>query len=332
MVVETFELACFVPSRADGRALEAEVVLAGQGALGGTAAVYIHPYAPLGGQMQNNVMQELGSRLDRRVAVSVAFNLRGAGRSEGRTSWTGAAEQEDLRSVLDMLAAGRLPLHPRFHSSADCRSLLAQMRARGFLPPDVSTSVDRPDAIPLPPVSHTLLCGYSYGAMLAASVAPADYPQLAIDYALVSYPYSVLWALALQRRGWYLQRLATTICDAAVADAENAAKAAPASNSDSARAGSVASAASAHAPRTLFVAGSADNFTSMASYDRWWEQLHAKALQALHPHMASDAAAAHAISHALTIARVANADHGWLRRESEVADAIVAWWTPLQDA
>ncbi|KAI9505659.1 hypothetical protein BX070DRAFT_182157, partial [Coemansia spiralis] len=62
-----------------------------------------HPYPPLGGQFRNNVIHELRARLDGRVAVSVAFNLRGAGRSEGKTSWTGCAEHEDLCSVLDML-------------------------------------------------------------------------------------------------------------------------------------------------------------------------------------------------------------------------------------
>ncbi|KAJ2120974.1 hypothetical protein IW147_004629 [Coemansia sp. RSA 720] len=314
MLVETFEVSCFVPSRLDGRALEAVVALAGRGAQAGPAVVYIHPYPPLGGQLRNNVALELAARLDRRVTVSVTFNLRGAGRSEGRTSWTGASEQEDLRSVLDMLAAARLPLHPRFHSSADCKSLLAQMRARGFLSPD--SNVDQLDAVPLPQVTHTLLCGYSYGAMLAASIASADYPQLKIDYALVSYPCSVLWALALQRRGWYLQRLAATICDAAAAYAV-----ALATNS-----------VPAHVPRMLFVAGTADNFTSIAAYDRWWIQLHAKALQALQalqPPVAADVAD-RAVSHVLAIARITNADHGWLRRESEVADAVVSWWTPLQ--
>ncbi|KAJ2367511.1 hypothetical protein H4S01_002119 [Coemansia sp. RSA 2610] len=309
MLVETFELSCFIPSRLDGRALEAAVVLAGSGAPAGAAVVYVHPYPPLGGQLRNNVAQELSARLDRRVALSVAFNLRGAGRSEGRTSWTGTAEQDDLRSVLDMLAAGRLLLHPRTHSAADRRSLLARMRARGFL----SHDVDELGAIPLPAVSRTLLCGFSYGAMLAASVAPAEYPQLGLDYALISFPYSVLWALALQRRGWYLQRLASTVCEAAAA-------------------GVGEQPASAHAPRLLFVAGTADNFTSIATYDRWWDQLRTKARQTLEtaqppvdPDTAQDA-----VSHALHTARIANADHGWLRRESDMADAVISWWTPLQ--
>ncbi|KAJ2453178.1 hypothetical protein EV183_002425 [Coemansia sp. RSA 2336] len=314
MLVETFSLPCFVQSH-DGRALEAEIVLAGSGAHAGTAVVYLHPYPPLGGQLRNNVVQELSASLDRRVALTVAFNLRGAGRSEGRTSWTGAAELEDLRAVLGMLAAGRLLLHPRFHSSADRRSLLAQMHARGFLASAAAAAADAVDqvAIPLPPVSRTLLCGYSYGSMLAAAIAPAEFPRLGIDYALISFPYSVLWALALQRRGWYLQRIAETVAAAAAAKAAGP------------------PALPEHVPRTLFVAGTADNFTSIATYARWWEQLRSKVLQALPPTLSADAAA-DAADYALTTVRIANADHGWLRRETEVADAIISWWPPLHDA
>ncbi|KAJ1872755.1 hypothetical protein LPJ55_002839 [Coemansia sp. RSA 990] len=269
MLVETFSLSCFVQSH-DGRALEAEVVLAGSGARAGTAVVYLHPYPPLGGQLRNNVVQELSAALDRRVALSFAFNLRGAGRSEGRTSWTGAAELEDLRAK----------------AAAD------------------------QDAIPLPPISRTLLCGYSYGSMLAAGIAPAEFPRLGIDYALISFPYSVLWALALQRRGWYLQRIAETVSGAAAAKAAGP----PASPE--------------HIPRTLFVAGTADNFTPIATYARWWEQLRSQALQALPQTLHADAAA-DAVDYALTAVRTTNADHGWLRRETEVADAIVSWWSPL---
>ncbi|KAJ2082351.1 hypothetical protein H4R24_001656 [Coemansia sp. RSA 988] len=331
MVVETFELSCFVPSRLDGRALEAVVALAAdrsdhdEGAANAVqatkAVVYLHPYPPLGGQLRNNVLHELGCVMERRVAVSVAFNLRGAGRSEGRTSWTGASEQEDLRSVLDMLCARRLILHPRYHSQAECSALRAQMRARGLLPPDDDTAANstRLDMVTLPPVTSTLLCGYSYGAVIASAIAPDEYPLLAIDYAYVSFPYSVLWALVLQRRGWYLQRLVDTICNAAVAYASQ--------HTD------LASPRRQHIPQTLFVAGSADGFSSANTYERWWEHIRARALQFVQiqqPSMDPDVAAAAAVDHAMTAVLVPNANHGWLRRESDVSDAVASWWGPLQ--
>ncbi|PIA19024.1 hypothetical protein COEREDRAFT_6184 [Coemansia reversa NRRL 1564] len=328
MVVETFELSCFVPSRLDGRALEAVVTLAvdrsdqgdaaAETARASKAVVYLHPYPPLGGQLRNNVVHELACVLERRVGVSVAFNLRGAGRSEGRTSWTGASEQEDLRSVLDMLTARSLILHPRYHSQAECSALRTQMRARGLLFPH-DDAASRLDTVPLPPVTSTLLCGYSYGAVIAAAIAADEYPLLAIDYAYVSFPYSVLWALVLQRRGWYLQRLVDTICNAAAAYASQHAVV-------------TLSRPHVHIPQMLFIAGSADGFSSANTYERWWEQLRACALQfvqAQQPSVDPDMAAA-AVSYALAVVLVPNANHGWLRRECDVSDAVVSWWGPLQ--
>ncbi|KAJ2779218.1 hypothetical protein H4R18_004130 [Coemansia javaensis] len=302
-LAESFEVRCFVPSRLDGRALEAVVTLAAGGAVDpARAAVFVHPYAPLGGQLRNNVIDELRARLAAHAAVAVAVNLRGAGRSEGRTSWTGAAELEDLRSVLAMLAARRLPLHPRRHDAAERRSLRAQLRARGFIADDAAAAdadADA-DALPLPPVARVLLCGYSYGAAVAAAVAPAEYPRLRLDYAHISLPYSVLWALFLHRRAWVLQRLEATVC---------------------------ASAAAATAAQTLFVAGSADAFTSLPAYDRWWAQLRAAAEHAALARTPDDPDAARAAAaRALAVVRIPNADHAWLRREREVADAVADWW------
>ncbi|KAJ2704332.1 hypothetical protein FB645_003337 [Coemansia sp. IMI 203386] len=315
MLIDTYELAVFVPSRLDGRALEAVVTLTVARPHAPTAAapadapvdaqraiVFLHPYAPLGGRFRNKVIADIDSQLGRRVALTVAFNLRGAGRSEGRTSWTGMPEQEDLRSVLDMLRDRKLPLHAGRHPPAARRSLLLQMQARGFL--DADADVDKLDAVPLPPVTSTLLCGYSYGAMIAAAVAPTEYPLLVIDYALISYPYGVVWALALHKRSWYLQRVA----DCVAAAAASAATAQP-------------------APRTLFVAGTCDSYTSIANYDRWWDNLQARAVQA-----AADARpegdALSAAAHAVAVVRVPNADHGWIRREADIVDAIEAWWWP----
>ncbi|KAJ2548500.1 hypothetical protein EV175_004806 [Coemansia sp. RSA 1933] len=311
---DSLDIPCFVASRLDGRALEALVTVSAEPAADarGRAVVYVHPYAPLGGQFRNNVVHELRSRLDRRVAVSIALNMRGAGGSEGKTSWTGAAEHEDLCTVLDMLRDGRLLLHARRHSAADRRLLLVRMQARGHLAPDAD--VDSVEGVPLPAVSHTLLCGYSYGSVIAASVRASDYGSLGVDYACISFPYSVLWALVLHKRAWHLGRIGATVADAAVAFARRQALA--------------PDAAAAHVARTLFVSGTCDTFTSLAAYNRWWEQLRARAvlaLQALQPPVAPDAAI-HAAEKALTLVRVQNADHAWLRREGDISDAIEAWW------
>ncbi|KAJ2814437.1 hypothetical protein FBU31_007291, partial [Coemansia sp. 'formosensis'] len=62
MVLDVFELSCFVASRLDGRALEARIAIATQAASGQRALIYIHPYPPLGGQFRNNVVHELSTR------------------------------------------------------------------------------------------------------------------------------------------------------------------------------------------------------------------------------------------------------------------------------
>ncbi|KAJ2584601.1 hypothetical protein GGH95_000268 [Coemansia sp. RSA 1836] len=312
VVLDVYELACFVASRLDGRALEARIAIAAQAAAAQRAIVYIHPYPPLGGQYRNNVVHELCARFDSSAGVSVAFNLRGAGASEGRTSWTGASEQEDLRSILDMLQQRQLRLHSQRHSAADLRLILIQMQARGFLQDDVD--VDGLEGVPLPAITSTLLCGYSYGAVISSAVAPDEYPGLGVDYAHISFPYSVVWALALQKRGWYLQRIASTVASAAQAFAAKPA------------------CAGRHISRTLFIAGTADTFTAMPAYDRWWAQLRSKALDALgaaQPELTRSTAES-AIDQALATVRVHNADHGWMRRESEVSDAIEAWWMRAQ--
>ncbi|KAJ2401724.1 hypothetical protein GGI23_001202 [Coemansia sp. RSA 2559] len=316
MPADSLDIPCFLPSRVDGRALEALVTVsaAPAAAARGRAVVYVHPYPPLGGQFRNNVVHELRSRLDRRTTVSVALNLRGAGSSEGKTSWTGLAEHEDLCSVLDMLRARRLLLHPRHHTPADHRLLLLRMQARGHLPPDADVACL--DGVPLPPLAHTLLCGYSYGSVIAASVCAADYAALGVDYAYISFPYSVLWVLVLHKRSWYLSRIAATVADAAVAFAARQAL-----HPD-------AAGAAPHIPRSLFVSGTSDAFTSHSAYNKWWELLQARtilALQAVQPPVAPDAAI-HAAEKALTLVRVQNADHAWLRREGEISDAIEGWW------
>ncbi|KAJ1946051.1 hypothetical protein FBU59_002135 [Linderina macrospora] len=317
MFVDTFELSCFVPSRQDGRALETRVEMSQAMASESPAAtgfsphhaiVFLHPYPPLGGQFRNNVVHELNGHYAKRIALAVSFNLRGAGRSEGGTSWTGLAEQEDLRTVLDALAQRRLPMHAHKFLKTSRRSTLLHMQARGFL--DADTPIEDMDHVPLPPISHVLLCGYSYGSVVASAISPDEYPQLSIDYAYVSFPYSVLWALTLHRKSWYLQHIEATITAAAIAFASNG--------------------ADANAPRTIFVSGTSDTFTSISSYERWWTGLRARATLAVTQALAgadnAEARAGAAVERALATVSVQNADHGWCRRETDVSDALDRWW------
>jgi alpha/beta superfamily hydrolase len=52
-------------------------------------AIISHPYGPLGGNLNNNVVVAAGSSLSELGISILRYDSRGSGRSNGRTSWTG---------------------------------------------------------------------------------------------------------------------------------------------------------------------------------------------------------------------------------------------------
>lgn len=64
--------------------------------------IICHPHPLYGGSMNNTVVTELASALTDRNMVSVIFNFRGVGRSQG-TFGEGIAEQEDVAAAIDWL-------------------------------------------------------------------------------------------------------------------------------------------------------------------------------------------------------------------------------------
>lgn len=65
------------------------------------AIVLSHPYGPLGGNLYNNVVWALTQHLSRFGFTTLRFNFRGVAPSEGRTSWTGNGEKEDMQAVCE---------------------------------------------------------------------------------------------------------------------------------------------------------------------------------------------------------------------------------------
>ncbi|GKZ28407.1 hypothetical protein AbraIFM66950_005581 [Aspergillus brasiliensis] len=61
-------------------------------------AIIAHPYAPLGGCFDDPVVGVVGGEVLRSGCVVGTFNFRGAGGSEGRTSWTARPELADYVS------------------------------------------------------------------------------------------------------------------------------------------------------------------------------------------------------------------------------------------
>ena len=62
------------------------------------AAVLAHPYAPLGGCQDDHVIDVVGGLLLEEGFVVGTFDFRGAGSSQGKTSWTAKREGEDYVS------------------------------------------------------------------------------------------------------------------------------------------------------------------------------------------------------------------------------------------
>jgi uncharacterized protein len=61
--------------------------------------IFIHQYAVMGGQGQ--LMEGMARKVAKRGYDALTFDLRGAGRSSGRSSWTNQNELLDVQTVID---------------------------------------------------------------------------------------------------------------------------------------------------------------------------------------------------------------------------------------
>jgi len=143
-----------------------------------TAAVIAHPYGPLGGDFNNNVVISLHQCFTRRGFLTISFNFRGCGQSKGRTSWAAESELADYQSIVDLALTGQLS-----------KSSGAEF---------------------YPAAKTILLCGYSYGSMIAGAVnVPAG---IDVKYLLISYPLSVMWSLTLFGANKFLNPVKVVVC------------------------------------------------------------------------------------------------------------------------
>ncbi|PYI34741.1 alpha/beta-hydrolase [Aspergillus indologenus CBS 114.80] len=112
-------------------------------------AIVAHPYAPLGGCYDDPVVGFVAGELLRAGFVVGTFNFRGAGGSDGRTSWTGRPELADYASFYEFMLL-------YLHRLRDTRSTSSQY------------GEDNLEAVQL------ILGGYSYGSMIASSLPHLD--------------------------------------------------------------------------------------------------------------------------------------------------------------
>ncbi|KAL7939296.1 Alpha/Beta hydrolase protein [Trichoderma chlorosporum] len=147
-----------IPSIHDGTALECRVYHPASFSVGARniqhgeapwkrhAAVFAHPYAPMGGNFDDGLVDIVASQLLRKGYLLGTFNFRGAGRSAGRTSWTAKPERDDYISFVGFMA---YYVH-RLMSSG--------------------VAEQQPASISRHPV--LLMAGYSYGAMITTQLPP----------------------------------------------------------------------------------------------------------------------------------------------------------------
>ncbi|KAK9472560.1 Alpha/Beta hydrolase protein [Dipodascopsis tothii] len=172
----------FVTSGHDGIPLET-TVYARKDSLRTVKAVVSHPYAALGGSKNDPVVKFCARKMAALGIESWTYNYRGATEFySGHTSWTGAAEQADLRSIVEAVVAGEPAL----------RRLIVVGYSYGAL---VSAAVVQAERGPEP----------RHNARTGAARPGLDERERAVDvaYVLISpplFPVSFFIQLGLGRR------------------------------------------------------------------------------------------------------------------------------------
>ncbi|RHZ60964.1 hypothetical protein Glove_350g148 [Diversispora epigaea] len=141
------------------------------------AVIISHPYGPLGGDFNNNVVVAVEHYFLSMGYLTVAFNFRGVGNSGGRTSWSGEPECGDYKSIVEVL--------------------LNSGRTKDEI------------IIELPKISELIIVGYSYGSLIASSFTTSL--SIPTFYILISYPLSVRWFLTFFHTSTYINHLISLI-------------------------------------------------------------------------------------------------------------------------
>ncbi|KAK2809215.1 hypothetical protein FQN50_004051 [Emmonsiellopsis sp. PD_5] len=137
-------------------------------------AIIAHPYAPLGGDYDNPVVCGVAAELVRKGWVVGTFNFRGAGDSEGRTSWSGKPEFADYISVYGFM------IHYLLGIDRDCirdssSSSEEQQQQHAIIHPtppddDHDQATKEADSERM----ELILAGYSYGSFIVSRLPPVE--------------------------------------------------------------------------------------------------------------------------------------------------------------
>ena len=124
-------------------------------------AIVAHPYAPLGGCIDDPVVNFVGEAILKQGYVLGLFNFRGAGASKGRTSWSGKPEQADYISFLGFFILYLSGLE----SGGLVTSPISSPTSNQTLSPISIKSTSREQE----PVT-LILGGYSYGSLITSQL------------------------------------------------------------------------------------------------------------------------------------------------------------------
>ncbi|TGZ81856.1 hypothetical protein EX30DRAFT_330465 [Ascodesmis nigricans] len=155
-------------------------------------AIVAHPYAVLGGSLHDFVVTHLAATLLEVGFVVVTFNFRGAGRTKGRTSWTGRPERGDYAAVAAwaLQFIRNLAEPPVSSANGLAEQKVPQEQARENI--------------------NLLLAGYSYGALIAASCPPLSALEEAIEHPPSKEFGTSVVAAAKSARRWHDSHSNTT--------------------------------------------------------------------------------------------------------------------------
>ncbi|KAK4641889.1 hypothetical protein QC761_504790 [Podospora bellae-mahoneyi] len=184
------------------------------------AAIFAHPYAPLGGSFDDPVVGIVASALLRMGFLVTTFNFRGAHGSAGKTSWTGKAEQADYKSVIGFVTHYVHFLNPYPHitlrrSHSEVRENEVELEGRVAAKIQLQPPTPEPTLMEATPLSAAstkpvlLMGGYSYGSMITAQL-----PEIEPVMALFETPENGTPAAEIRLRAEHLaEKQNTTLAD-----------------------------------------------------------------------------------------------------------------------
>ncbi|KAF9198121.1 hypothetical protein BGZ49_001168 [Haplosporangium sp. Z 27] len=249
--------------------------------------------------------------------VVCAFNFRGCGKSKGRTSWFGEGEREDYQTIIDVLQSGSHPGSSHLESQG---SGAGTPSWSGKAYDETGREIDLPR---IPFLSRFILCGYSYGGMIASTIPPPlrnpsdpASGHLPTSYILISYPAGVSWFLTFGSHGSFNKRARAILFG----------ETDPTDSSSEGHSDRESGKAKKKQPiEAYFITGSQDQFTSSKTLLSWL-----KTNTGLNPPRQLANSGSWALNRpdgAIHFDVVEGADHFWLDRENLLLERLQNWWT-----